>query len=388
MPAPEGGALRDRQTDLRRVSAAIRRAEQQDRVARGLRTRQATLETTIRRLSRHGPGGTAASAVTPGRRELGPALGPRALVELIELRGRLTALVLVDGRLTRHELGPMAPVIEQLEWLRFALARLARGGQSPAQRATAMAGARSCAETLDRTLIEPLRPVLGDRGLVLVPTGSLHTLPWAILPAVRARPVVVTPSAATWLRRRSRRRTTPVVALVAGPRLRHARAEVLAVSELYETAAVLTGRAASAAAVMAALDGATVAHLACHGHFRSDSPLFSSLELADGPLNGYELQRLRRAPELIVLSACELAVSDTRPGDELLGIAAALLGMGTRTVIASVVAAPDASTKRLMTALHRHLREGDSPAAALARAQAALRPRDAPLAGFICLGSG
>ena len=72
-------------------------------------------------------------------------------------------------------------------------------------------------------------------------------------------------------------------------------------SRIYGDATVLTGTAATAAAVMHALDGATVAHLACHGHFRSDSPLFSSLELADGPLSGYQLQRLRRAPELIVL---------------------------------------------------------------------------------------
>ena len=95
------------------------------------------------------------------------------------------------------------------------------------------------------------------------------------------------------------------------------------------------------------------------GNFRADSPLFSSLELSDGPLNVYELQRLSRAPELIVLSGCDLAVSETRPGDELLGFAAALIGMGSRTVIASVVPVPDAATKRLMIALHELLRAGD-----------------------------
>ena len=110
------------------------------------------------------------------------------------------------------------------------------------------------------------------------------------------------------------------------------------------------------------------------GTSAADSPLFSSLELCDGPLNVYELQRLSRAPELIVLSGCDLAVSDTRPGDELLGFAAALIGMGSRTVIASVAPVPDAATKRLMIALHELLLAGESPAAALARAQAALGP--------------
>ncbi len=386
---PDAPALRDGETDLRRISAEIRRAEQAGRPARTLVARQAALEASIRRLSRHSAAGTDAGAASVNRRQLTRALGAAALVELLEHDGALTALALVDGRLSRHELGPLQPTAEQLQWLRFALARLARGGQTAAQRQTALAGARTSAQALGQVLVDPLAPVLGERRLVLVPTGSLHTLPWGLLPPLRGRPLVVTPSAVTWLRCQTRRgRRRPAAAVIAGPRLRHAPAEASGVAAVYPGATVLTGKEATAAAVMHALDGATVAHLACHGRFRSDSPLFSSLELADGPLSGYELQRLRRAPELIVLSACDLAVSETRPGDELLGIAAALLGMGTRTVIASVVAAPDASTKRLMLALHRHLCDGDSPSVALARAQRTLRPREAPLAGFVCLGSG
>jgi CHAT domain-containing protein len=176
---------------------------------------------------------------------------------------------------------------------------------------------------------------------------------------------------------------------VAGPRLRHATGELRAISPLYPSHATVLGpKQSTVAAVTSALDGAAVAHLACHGHFRVDSPLFSSMELADGSLNVYELERLKRAPNLIVLSACELAISDTRPGDELLGFAAALIGMGSRTVIASVVPVPDAATKRLMAALHRQLAIGSSPAVALAKAQAGLRSREAALAGFVCLGSG
>jgi CHAT domain-containing protein len=165
--------------------------------------------------------------------------------------------------------------------------------------------------------------------------------------------------------------------------LRHAAAEVKALGALRPRATVLHGKAATAESTLAALDGAAIAHLACHGHFRADSPLFSSLELADGPLNVYELQRLRRAPDLVVLSACDLALSQTHPGDELLGLAAALLGMGTHTVVASVVPVPDAAARRLMLAFHEQLLAGQSPAAALARAQARART-----AGFVCLGAG
>jgi len=393
---PDSPELRDRASELRQVSAEIGRAERGKRVTRTLLARQAALEESVRRLSRHAAGGTASVRALPGRRELIAALGDAALVELIELDGALVALTLVDGRLTRHALGSVEPVKDALEWLRFALVRLTRRSQGAAQHAAMSGGARASAEELGERLLAPLADELGSRPLVIVPTGSLHGLPWAMLPPLRGRPVVVAPSAATWSglqglqsrdRPRPRSPRSPVV-LVAGPRLRHARVELDAVAGFYSGPLMLSGREATVAAVMRALDGATVAHLACHGHFRADSPLFSSLELADGPLNAYELQGLRRPPELIVLSACDLGTSDTRPGDELLGIAAALIGMGARTIIASVVPVPDAGAKRLMTSLHGHLTAGDSPSVALAKAQERVGVRGYGQAGFVCLGTG
>jgi CHAT domain len=387
---PDAPELRDRAAELRQVSAELWRAERGKGATRTLLARQATLETTIRRLSRHAAGAaSAAGGAPPGRRELSRALGGAALVELIELDDSLTALTLAGGRLTRHGLGSAEPVKQELEWLRFALVRLTRRRLGAAQHATMLQGAQASAERLGERLIAPLARSLGDRPLVIVPTGSLHAMPWAALPELRGRSVVVAPSAATWVSLQAPRAVgRRKVVLAAGPRLRHARAELAALGALYPRSIILTGRQATVEAAMDALDGATVAHLACHGHFRSDSPLFSSLELADGPLNAYELQRLRRPPQLIVLSACDLGTSETRPGDELLGIAAALIGMGTRTIIASVVPVPDAGAKRLMISLHRRLAAGDPPAAALARAQAGLKRGGYGQAGFVCLGTG
>jgi hypothetical protein len=386
---PSDPELRDQEIDLRRVNAEIQREQRAGRASGTLRGRQATLEESIRRRARHATGSGGVVTAEPSRGELVSALDGAGLVELIELDGTLTALTLVGSRLTRHKLGSLEPVKEQLEWLRFALSRLAGQRQTREQREATMAGARASAQALDRQLIQPLAEALGDRELVLVPTGALHGVPWAALPSLRGRPLVIAPSAATWLglQTKPRRQQTKVVS-VAGPRLRHSTAEASAVAALYDGATELGPRHSTAAAVTRALNGATVAHLACHGHFRADSPLFSSLELADGPLNVYELQRLRRAPEMIVLSACDLAVSDTRPGDELLGFGAALIGMGSRTVIASVVPVPDAATKRMMIAFHEQLVAGSAPAVALARAQAALGPARAALAGFVCLGTG
>ena len=170
---------------------------------------------------------------------------------------------------------------------------------------------------------------------------------------------------------------------MAGPGLDHAEPEIAALAERYPDAVVLTGAAATAAATAAALDGVALAHVATHGRFRADHPLFSSLDAADGPLYVYDLERLGATPQLLVLSACESALSGVRPGDELMGLASAVFALGTRTLIASVTPVNDADTRTLMLALHAGLAAGRPPAEALAAASAATG-----VGGFVCFGFG
>jgi CHAT domain-containing protein len=146
---------------------------------------------------------------------------------------------------------------------------------------------------------------------------------------------------------------------------------------------VLAGAAAGVESVLHALDGAALAHLACHGDFREAGPLFSALHLADGPLFVHDLRRLRRPPHTLILSACDSARCAVRPGDEILGAAAALLAGGTRTVIAAVNPVADTATAELMPVLHRQLLDGRPAGQALARAAA-----DTDVHGFVCLGYG
>jgi CHAT domain-containing protein len=158
-------------------------------------------------------------------------------------------------------------------------------------------------------------------------------------------------------------------------------------------ARALTGAAAGADAVLTGLDGAELAHIAAHGTFRADNPLFSTLELADGPLTAYELERLPRPPGCVVLSACDAGLSGVRPGDEVMGFTAVLLGLGTRCLIAAVLPVPAEPTTALMLDLHRRMRAGVRPAAALADAQLAFTARGGPAelataAAFVCFGAG
>jgi CHAT domain-containing protein len=74
--------------------------------------------------------------------------------------------------------------------------------------------------------------------------------------------------------------------------------------------------------------------VAAHGVHQPENPLFSSIRMVDGPVFAHELEQAARAPEHVVLSACEVGLATIRPGDEPLGLASVLLHLGTRSVVA------------------------------------------------------
>jgi CHAT domain-containing protein len=240
-------------------------------------------------------------------------------------------------------------------------------------------------------LLAPLAAQVRDRPLVLVPTGPLQWLPWSLLPSCRGRAVSVVPSATLWHRAAAVAAPLRGVVAVAGPDLPHAPAEARAVAALHEGAELLEGPQASADAVKDALARNDVAHVAAHGAFRGDNPLFSCLRLADGPLTVYELESLPSVPRVVILAACDSAQSAAVTGDELLGVATTFLTLGSSALVASVVSLPDGPSVPIMTDVHRRLRSGLSVAAALAQTQseAADDPDLMPAAtGLLCLGAG
>lgn len=139
---------------------------------------------------------------------------------------------------------------------------------------------------------------------------------------------------------------------------------------------VLEGDEARVPRVLRELDGAALAHIAAHGTFRADSPLFSSLRMADGPLIVHDFERLDRSPYRIILSCCDTARFASVGADELLGLVTALLPLGTAGVVACSAPVNDAAVVPLMLALHKGLDAGLSLAEALRDARAAL-PGDA-----------
>lgn len=127
--------------------------------------------------------------------------------------------------------------------------------------------------------------------------------------------------------------------------------------------------AASLGGIKAAAPDCRVLHLATHGDFRPDNPLFSGLALADGWLTTLDIFSLRLNASLVTLSACQTGRNVVAGGDELLGLMRALLYAGASSVVLSYWAVEDQSTARLMADFYSHLAGGSAKGAALRAAQ-------------------
>jgi tetratricopeptide (TPR) repeat protein len=330
---------------------------------------QAGLEASVRgRMLR--TSGTSGRTSTPvDVRRIRAALGSTTLVELVEVDGTLHVVTVGLGGTRLREVGSAARAEDELDFARYGLRRAAMSTSSAGRR-LAMSSLETNAASLQEALLGPAVEHLGDGEVVVIPSGRLHAVPWSLLPSLRDRTVTVAPSVGSWLRATS----TPKprhhkVALVAGPGLETDGAEVHDVAARYPGANLLTGDAATAEGVLAALEGASLAHIAAHGTFRADNALFSSLRLADGELTVHDLERLRHPPHRLVLSSCDSGLAAHAGADELLGLTNALIGLGTAGLLASVVPVNDVATVPLMVAVHGRLREGATLAQALHQAR-------------------
>ena len=150
--------------------------------------------------------------------------------------------------------------------------------------------------------------------------------------AVRGRPGSGPPPAAPARRR---------VALIAGPQLASGGAEVGQLHARYPQAELLGHGTATAERVLRALDGAWLAHIAAHGTFRADNPLFSSLRARRRTAHRVRLRAAGRAPYQLLLPSCDSAIAAAVGADELLGLVSSLIPLGAAGIIASVVPVND-----------------------------------------------
>ncbi|MCE7002356.1 CHAT domain-containing tetratricopeptide repeat protein [Kibdelosporangium philippinense] len=322
------------------------------------------LETAVRQRVLRTPRASANATAPFQSTELLEHLGSTDLIELTDVDGELYAVVAGRNQVRMHHVGSMAKAEYSLARALFALRR-----DSERQR-TRPLDMEAIGARLEADLLNDATRLLHNGPVVVIPTGRLHAVPWAMLPSLRDRPISVAPSASAWLRARQAGPPDDArIVLVGGPRLSTGTTEVRRLAQQYPNATVLAEGTASVDRVMAAIDGAWLVHIAAHSTFRADSPLFSAIELDDGPLTVYDLERLHRAPYRVVLSSCNSAVGAPTGADELLGMVSSLISLGAAGIVATVVPVDDPTTVPLMLSLHDHLSGGSPLPQALAMAR-------------------
>ncbi|MEU9756380.1 CHAT domain-containing protein [Streptomyces althioticus] len=370
---PADPELLSHMTAYREIAARAEEARMEGRPVPALEREQRRLERAIRSRTLHMRGEARGDDTRFDVGRLLERLGDGVrLVELAVVDGRVQVLLCGQGRVRRFEAGLLAAAETEAEHVQAGLRRLAHPGAQARLPVVEAAGRR-----LEELLLGPAAAHLGDGPVVIVPPGRLHRVPWALLPSLRERVVSVSPSASSWLRARETRppRGGRQV-LVRGPGLATGGAEVTRLADRYSGATVLEHGDATVPRVLTELDGAGLAHIAAHGTFRTDGPLFSALRMADGPLIVHDFERLGRSPYRIILSCCDTARFATVGADELLGLVTALLPLGTAGVVACSAPVNDAAVVPLMIALHEGLAKGLPLPEALRDARSAM-PDDA-----------
>jgi tetratricopeptide (TPR) repeat protein len=308
-----------------------------------------------------------------------------ALVEYYSTGDRLLAAVLTRDTIAIEPLGELARVERLLQLLRFQLSKFQMGGDYTGQFAKPLLVATlGHLESLYDELIKPLRSLLRAHHLVFVPHGPLHFLPFHALRnggefIGDSYAVSYAPSATVFAlcqRKAPAKKHSSLILAVADDRAPQIKAEVECVAALLPQADVYIGPQATSDVLREKGSDATFVHIATHGMYRQDNPMFSGIRLSDGYLNLYDLYRLRLNARLVTLSGCATGMNFVAAGDELLGLQRGLLYAGATSLLLSLWDVHDRSTAELMQEFYRRYIQTGDTAASLQAAARCLREQN------------
>ena len=299
------------------------------------------------------------------------------LIEYFVHRGRITAfLVSRDDLQVRSLSAPAGEVSRALASFSFQLGRFQYGEELVLPRLGRLRNeADGALESLYDMLLAPLGDEIDGRKLVIVPHDFLHELPFHALRnrisgryVLEDRAISYLPSSSLL---RELARPSPagsdgfVVFGYATGQAPQIEDETERLGRCLPSARVYCGTEATLASLRRVAPSAAYLHLAAHGIFRRDNPLFSSLRLADGWLHFHEIVDLPLQADLVTLSGCSTGVQRVVGGDELLGMTRGFLYAGVPSLVVSLWMVADRSTADLMEAFYRGLIEGADKAEAL-----------------------
>jgi CHAT domain-containing protein/tetratricopeptide (TPR) repeat protein len=298
------------------------------------------------------------------------------LLEYYVLRGRLVVFFVTDTNVQARRLDSDLSKIQTL-MQRFQLNIWAVPKSSIRQVAALTINAQAILHQLYELLIAPIEDQIeGYSKLIIVPHGPLHYLPFHAL--YNRSSYLIEGYEISYLPNASSLRYCCEVqpGTAAGIAIGNSNGGRLpyAVEEARRIAALLNGQAfleeqASIRTLYQDTHECQVLHLATHGDFRLDNPLFSGLALADGWLTTMDIFNLRLSASLVTLSACQTGRNVVGGGDELLGLMRAFLSAGAASIMLTLWAVEDRSTGQIMELFYRKLVDGSDKRDALRYAQ-------------------
>ncbi|NUN07900.1 MAG: CHAT domain-containing protein [Ignavibacteriaceae bacterium] len=243
-------------------------------------------------------------------------------------------------------------------------------------------------ELLYSKLISPVDKRIKDKKLIIIPSGQLNNLPFGALNnngrfLVEDHILTVLPNLSSLQLLRQKPPVTvssPMIAIgnpindYTSP-LPGAESEVKAIQAIFKNNNSFLRENAQETSVKKEISKGEIVHIACHGLFNYDYPLLSCLALAgnnqdDGRLELHEIYNLNmNRTSLVVLSACETALSQIKDNDDMIGLVRGFLYTGASSVIASLWKVDDAGTYELMVKFYTYLSQGNSKGVALQKAQ-------------------
>jgi len=232
-------------------------------------------------------------------------------------------------------------------------------------------------------LLAPIASKLTARHLIFVPHGSLHYVPFHALfdgsqHLIERHSVSYSPSASIFALCQSRNANVsgkPLVFGIPDPQAPAILDEVEAITSVLNEADLFTGEKASETVLRQKGPSSRLIHIATHGRFRQDNPMFSAIRLGESFLSLFDLYQLSLPVELITLSGCSTGLNVVAAGDELIGLARGLLHAGAQSLILSLWDVHDKSTAEFMTVFYGLLSSGTSKSEALRATMLELRSR-------------
>ena len=307
-----------------------------------------------------------------------------ALVEYFSVKDQFIAAVLTHEGLKIVPITPVSRAVNLLRLLHFQISKFKLGAEYTQTFEKSMLDVMQLhLRQLYEEMLAPLRAYLPVRHLIIVPHGVLHYLPFQALLDDRGYlidsfTISYAPSASVFAHCQGKPAHHSAKSLVLG--VPDAQAplileEVHAVAEALPEAELIIGPAADGHALREKGQQSRVIHIATHGRFRQDNPMFSGIRLGDAYLSLYDLYQLQLNAELVTLSGCATGMNVVTPGDELLGLVRGLLYAGAHSLLLSLWDVHDQSTADFMTCFYRSLQGVKDKASALQGAMIELRER-------------